>query len=95
MAQPIIHTKTPVLFLYNYFFVDAPSAPNFLDTKDTGVKSQKAENVDEKPDVADVARAGETSRGVKKDAMGFCVTIAMSPFPESMAKINDQRQTFV
>ena len=80
-----------MLFLYNCFFVDAPSAPNFLDTKDFDVKNQKAENVDEKPDVAGGVRAGETSRGVKKDAMGSYVATARIPFPESRAKINDRR----
>ena len=80
-----------MLFLYNWLFVDALSSPNLLDTKDFGVKNQKEENVDEKPDVAGGVRAGETGRGVKKDAMGSYVTTAMSPFPESRAKINDRR----
>ena len=66
-------------------------APNFPDTRDSGVKNQKAENVDEKPAVADAAIAGETSRGVKKDALDSYVTTARSPFPGSMVKINNRR----
>jgi hypothetical protein len=65
--------------------------PNFPDTKDSDVKNQKAENVGEKPVVADAARAGETSRGAKKDALDSCVTTAMSPFPTSRVKTDDRR----
>ena len=55
-------------FLYSWLFVDALGMPNLLDTRDSGVKNQKAENAGEKPVVADAVKAGEIIRAVKKDA---------------------------